>query len=364
MMDGRSLPWPILVGLVVAAVAGGCTDSPSSPFSAPAPTSASPTQMPSASLPDGTAAPPTSPVATTASVTGTSTCQALDLVFTTGPDSPSRARNGTIRCTDTVSDPRVSGTATGVWNMDLWGTLGNGAATQWGTSRLENGGGAWEGKASGVFSSDRGDMYAVWYRGTGGYAGLGYFALITGLEPRQVRGMIFPGAPPDLSGMPPVTGPQPTPGISPVPTVPPAPRATAVAYGPTSAVTGASVITLVELAPPEFAAVVATNDPRVSGDFLGRPWTMQFTKVPGSDAEVGPQWGSGRIENSGGAWQGVASGVYDQIGDLIVAWYTGTGGYAGLSYYEVVTRNDLFGPVDEFGYGNFGLIVPGAPPTP
>ena len=65
----------------------------------------------------------------------------------------------------------------------------------WGTARLENAGGAWEGTGSGVYSSDRGDIIAFWYRGTGGYAGLSYFELWTGSDPWKIRGQILPGDP-------------------------------------------------------------------------------------------------------------------------------------------------------------------------
>jgi hypothetical protein len=52
-----------------------------------------------------------------------------------------------------------------------------------GTPRLENAGGAWEGTLTSVFSTDRGDIIAVWYKGTGGYEGLSYFELWTGVPP-------------------------------------------------------------------------------------------------------------------------------------------------------------------------------------
>ena len=68
---------------------------------------------------------------------------------------------------------------------------------QWATVRLENAGGAWEGRLSGVASlPGRGDIMEFWYRGTGGYEGLSYFELVTGSEPWKIQGQIFPGDPP------------------------------------------------------------------------------------------------------------------------------------------------------------------------
>ena len=130
-------------------------------------------------------------------VTGTGTCPTADLGnATTDADGVTHYRGGTFRCTVTTDDPRVDGTETAPWNMDLWGTADNGALVQWGTSRLENVAGAWEGAGSGVYSSDRGDIIAFWYKGTGSYAGLSYFELWTGSDPWTIRGLIFPGNPP------------------------------------------------------------------------------------------------------------------------------------------------------------------------
>jgi len=35
-----------------------------------------------------------------------------------------------------------------------------------------------------------------WYKGSGGYEGLGYFELWTGNSPYKIEGLIFPGDPP------------------------------------------------------------------------------------------------------------------------------------------------------------------------
>ncbi len=73
------------------------------------------------------------------------------------------------------------------------GALDNGSGVQWASVRLENDGGAWEGRVLGVASlPGRGDIMVFWYKGTGGYEGLSYFELITGSEPWKIEGQIFP----------------------------------------------------------------------------------------------------------------------------------------------------------------------------
>jgi hypothetical protein len=134
-------------------------------------------------------------------VTGTAVCPGLNFTFTTGPDGTHHVRDDyhAGRCTVSTDDPRTSGSRSSTWNIDLWGnpSAGIGAGVQWGTPRLENDGGAWEGRAAGVVSLPaRGDIILNWYKGTGGHAGLGYFELWTGYGPWVIQGQIFPGDPP------------------------------------------------------------------------------------------------------------------------------------------------------------------------
>lgn len=130
-------------------------------------------------------------------VTGTHACPSATPDWTTDPDGTMHFRDYALECTDTTDDPRVSGTHTGSANIDVWGTLDHGAGVQWASVRLENAGGAWEGRAMGVASlPGRGDTIVIWYKGTGGYEGLSYFELITGSDPWNVQGQIFPGDPP------------------------------------------------------------------------------------------------------------------------------------------------------------------------
>jgi hypothetical protein len=133
-------------------------------------------------------------------VAGTDSCPGLNPDWTQDSDGTWRVRDLAVECVDRTNDPRVSGTATGTWSMDVWGnpSRGIGAGVQWGTMRLVNEGGTWEGKLSGVASlPEPGDTIVIWYTGIGGYAGLAYFQLITGHYPTwEIQGQIFPGDPP------------------------------------------------------------------------------------------------------------------------------------------------------------------------
>jgi hypothetical protein len=197
-MGTRGLTGRFLAGVMVLLL-GGCGPGATGASSAAAPTATplvvgTPTPTPSATTV------PSGPV-TYGSVTvvaGTGTCPTAELGnATTDADGATHYRGGRFVCRATTDDPRVDGTETASWSLDLWGTTQGGAAVQWGPVRLENSGGAWEGRATGVASlPGRGDIIVIWYEGTGGYAGLSYFELWTGQEPWTIQGQIFPGSPP------------------------------------------------------------------------------------------------------------------------------------------------------------------------
>lgn len=373
-MNARMTAVRLVVGLAVVALVGGCaaTATPApSPTMSPSPTGTTPLATPTSTP----AAPSESPAAATATpVSGTMTLYYMSFdgattAFATNPDDslhPRDAAFGPAGVTVSTDDPRVSGSRTFHWNQDRWGDVDNGpiAGVQWGTGTIENDGGTWEGTGSGVFSPDRGDIIAAWYRGSGGYAGLGYFELLTGGQPWTIRGLIFPGDPPDLGAIPLVTAPQPSPNIDVIDTPAPLPVAEAAAYGPLSVTAGTSVYTVVDLETSTFAGIATSNDPRTGGEFLAPAWTLRFEQVPGDDFGIGTQWGPSRLTNAGGAWNGACSGVYDGS-DAFACWYKGTGGYAGLGYFELVIRSDYFGPIPgEVSTGAFGMVFPGDPPTP
>jgi hypothetical protein len=88
-------------------------------------------------------------------------------------------------------DPRVSGTGAIVGNWDGYGDVG----TQWGTYRLENANGAWEGTWRGViWNRGGGTEHTMWLTGSGAYEGLTYYAHVN--SSLDVEGIIFPGEAP------------------------------------------------------------------------------------------------------------------------------------------------------------------------
>ena len=180
----------------LALVAAGCG---SSVTASPPPASAVPTSVPSiavvapasASTPTPTPTPATTPTAIAFGET-TLTASSYDckVVFS---DTP-------VQCTAVGNDPRVSGTYKATWHTNRWGPdPSNGTMVQWGTARLVNAGGVWEGPYSGIYATGRGDIITTWYTGSGGYAGLSYYELYTQSTtgPGWVAvGLIFPGSPP------------------------------------------------------------------------------------------------------------------------------------------------------------------------
>jgi hypothetical protein len=107
---------------------------------------------------------------------------------------------GTI-CTADSDDPRVSGTRTSTPHVRRLesGDPANEAWIEWGTARLVNDGGAWDGRYSGIFTPGLGERITFWYTGRGGYAGLSYFEMLTRPTSGDIwttAGLIFPGSVP------------------------------------------------------------------------------------------------------------------------------------------------------------------------
>jgi hypothetical protein len=198
-MGGRDVGSRLLAGLASLTLLAGCAAGAS-----PTPLPASPTLtiVPSAAV--GTPTP--TPQAESTAIafgpvsvfTGSESCNISEGTTTSDPDGTIHARGGSVECADRANDPRMAGTVTGKWEYDAWRTTGGvpGALVQWGDLRLVNDRGAWEGRLTGTYSADRGDMITIWYAGTGGYAGLAAFELITGRGPWTIQGQVFPGTPP------------------------------------------------------------------------------------------------------------------------------------------------------------------------
>jgi len=210
----------LLIGVTVATLLAGCGASatPTSPSATPEPTSAiattatmaatepastptaSPTPRPTRTpAPTPTPTPPPLAVGPATIVKGLEReCHLTGGTATSDPDGTRHTRDMTVRCVDTVNDPRVSGTFTGSWNEDVYGAAGVDATIPvWGKVRMENAGGGWDGQVSGVSIGGGSAEIVIWWTGTEGYAGLGYWEHVTGYgAPWTIEGVILPGPPP------------------------------------------------------------------------------------------------------------------------------------------------------------------------
>jgi hypothetical protein len=367
----------LIAALAAAGLLGGCGSG--STASTVPPTVAATAVATLTATPVATSLAPATPTAAPTAarygpvsvITGVENC-AVDFGPISGEGtSVQHARNATAKCTDAVNDPRVSGTYTAAWSIDYWGTPDktNGAIVQWATARLVGPEGAWEGRATGVYSSDRGDRVAFWWTGTGSYAGLTYFELVSGAGQKTVQGEIFPGSPPkpSLAALP-ASRPTATTPAAGAPTAVPSGSMTALAYGPVSVFSGwedcaidfgttTGEGTTVQHARNGTAKCTDTvTDPRMAGTYTAT-WNLDYWGTPDKMNGALVQWGAGRLTAAGGAWVGRATGVYSSNGgDTIVWWWTGTGAYAGLTCFELVTGR---GP-----WAIQGQIFPGSPPKP
>jgi hypothetical protein len=100
-------------------------------------------------------------------------------------------------------------------------------------------------------------------------------------------------------------------------------------------------------------AIQIMNDRRVTGDA-----TFRFSVD--AHANVGPEWGTYRLENADGAWEGPCSGASWDAGNAAdgTCWLTGSGAYTGFTYYF----HHTYGLGDSTNVD--GIIFPGAPPKP
>lgn len=105
-------------------------------------------------------------------------------------------RGGEVVLSDTMNDPRVDGTVTFTFSVDLYGV----AASEWGTMKVENGNGAWEGPCTGgVWAEGAGIAWSCWLTGSGAYDGYTYYKqtqMDTTDLYAKVIGVVYPGDPP------------------------------------------------------------------------------------------------------------------------------------------------------------------------
>jgi hypothetical protein len=142
------------------------------------------------------------------SVTGTSA-----LVGQTAPgtatveDGVAHQRDAVLITTETSSDARVAGRGTITLNVDAFtgpdGVMGS-SQIRYGTMRIENEAGSWEGSFAGRFSNGR-FIQTYWLRGHDAYAGLTYVVSAGGNGPLWAsEGLIYPGSPPPGTPLGPV----------------------------------------------------------------------------------------------------------------------------------------------------------------
>jgi hypothetical protein len=382
----------LLVALAIVLAAGCSADSTASTTQA-APTTLPPTTTTVAATTTSRATTTSQATSTTAATTSTSApvaygptvlvagqedCLIADdahATWTTDDDGTTHIRDGWYTCTVTSDDPRVAGNARTTWNADRWGTSEtNGAMVQWGTQRIENGGGVWDSYYVGVHTGPTACALFRLYTGTGDYEGLSYYqwSYETSGTIRPTQGFIFPGTvptPPDTAmtdAMEATTTTQAT-STTAATTSTSAP----VAYGPTVLVEGEEDC---DLAYPAhgtwttdadgathvregwFTCTVTNNDPRVAGTSL-YTWNADRWGTSETNGSM-VQWGAQRIENSGGAWESTYVGIYtSETGDVVFRLFTGTGDYAGLSYFMWTAA---FGTT----WATQGLIFPSTIPTP
>lgn len=197
-----------LVGLVVLLIGcGDSTDTSSSdPTTAAAPTTAADTTA-STTTPVSTTTSTESKTSTTLApvsypggatyVTGRIADFTIDEgTVSTNADGTSQSRDGTITYTLISNDARVTGTVTGTWNSDRWGTQANGAIIQWGEATITNENGTWEAPYNGIWTSTLGDVLTRWWQGSGDYAGLTFYMAASGEWNWEWVGFIYPGTPP------------------------------------------------------------------------------------------------------------------------------------------------------------------------
>ena len=104
-------------------------------------------------------------------------------------------RGGVLTVVTEASDPRVSGTGTFAFSVDVTGDAG----VEWGTYHLETAGGTWDGPCSGsTWSGGDAAVGTCWLSGSGAFAGSTYFRGYSWIPGRVwVEGVIYPGPPPE-----------------------------------------------------------------------------------------------------------------------------------------------------------------------
>ncbi len=172
---GRTVPVPIAILLLLAllgigtwtAAVGGFLQSHSWTAPAPAPTS---TPTPTPTITPSPSASETS--VGSVHVGGTSSLVVVSAGETTQAGDVSQVRGIVITTTEAIDDQWASGTGTFHLSLDASAGLG----FEWGTARIENADGAWDGPCSGAsWSNGQQSDVSCWLAGSGSYEGFTYY---------------------------------------------------------------------------------------------------------------------------------------------------------------------------------------------
>lgn len=108
-----------------------------------------------------------------------------------------------------------------------------------------------------------------------------------------------------------------------------------------------------------FDGLVEFSDPRVTGQWTTSPYHQDVDQASGQ----GIMWGTLRIENDGGTWEGPMSGIIYAAPEgefyTIDSWLSGDGDYAGYTFYFQEQRDQADNPPQVFR----GIIYKGQPPA-
>ena len=135
------------------------------------------------------------------SVTGTSTLVGqISAGVTRVAEGIVQVRDNVLVTVEESTDPRAAGRATITLNIDVYPAGASPAQIRYGSMRIENAAGAWEGHFTGRLT-ERGFTQTYWLTGEGAYAGLSYVVTAAGSGPVwRSQGLIYPGKLPPLRG--------------------------------------------------------------------------------------------------------------------------------------------------------------------
>lgn len=260
--------------------------------------------------PTSSAGPTSTPTPTLGSgmATGTQSCDTSTEGVVTTIEGVDQSRGEVISCTNTSSDPRLSGAFTTTWN---WDEHPDGLWFVWGTTELRNDGGAWTGTwgAESTTTASALEFDAVWI-GSDGYEGLEVLnhVRITG-EYTTTRSRVIEAGPT-------MTGTE---------------RCTTTSAGREVAAGEVTAYRGVTLRCTDTMA-----DPRVSGT-----GTLKVSIDMRAD-ESADIWGTNTLTNELGGWEGFFLGTVDPgyTTHHVKALLRGTGEYEGLLYRLEVLSPD------------------------